>query len=252
MKQTHFIFIFMITVLIAPNLYANYQHDQTNITASSGSIQNNSIYTNFSIIGEPIAIQSISTNPYTNSAGFLFTASEPYNFTISGTLSFTGNETGFLFVDALSASNIPVGVSYDWLEGDTEKTFSLSVPDGNYTLVGFIDLPDSDGEFDGIPGDCEPLGQFTDLISSEKTDCHFTLIIPDECDSFLQGDVDGNGDIELHDVKLAFRFYLGQTSTDQSFDAANVCHIDDDTSISINDVRGVFRIFLGGSANCDN
>lgn len=62
------------------------------------------------------------------------------------------------------------------------------------------------------------------------------------------GDVNGDGDITLDDVKLAFGFFLGASSTPQQFAAANVYDDSDgSTTISLRDVKGVFTLFLGGT-----
>lgn len=66
-------------------------------------------------------------------------------------------------------------------------------------------------------------------------------------ESATPGDVDGDGDITLPDVRLAFRFFLGvQQATAQQFASANVYDDGDGGStITLHDVRGVFRLFLG-------
>jgi hypothetical protein len=66
--------------------------------------------------------------------------------------------------------------------------------------------------------------------------------------SGLPGDVDGNGDITLDDVRMAFSFFLGGPFTQQQFDRANVYDDGDgNASVSLHDVRGVFTLFLGGN-----
>jgi hypothetical protein len=249
MKKRSLIAVLFISFIIVQPLQAVIQSHQTFFSA--GAIQKSEIYTNTVVIGETITTQSISNPPYTNSAGFLFTASEPYTFTISGTITYTGNESGFLFVDAYS--NTPAtGISSDWLEGDTQHEFSMSVPDGNYTMLAFIDVPDSNGDFDGKPGDCEPLGRFDDIISHNFSNCNFSLVLPEGCEIFIKGDVDGNGIVELKDVQLTFLIYMGNAATAKEFNAANVCQNGETESILIEDVRGVFNLHLGGDASCDN
>jgi hypothetical protein len=250
MRTRSFITALLFCFFITPSLHAVTQTHQAISTA--GAIQKSGIYTNIVVIGETITTQSISNPPYTNSAGFLFTASEPYKFTISGTITYTGNESGILFVDAISNTNTPTGISSDWLEGDTQHAFSMSVPDGSYTLFAFIDVPDMNGGFDGKPGDCEPLGRFDDIISHNFSNCNFSLVLPEGCEIFIKGDVDGNGIVELKDVQLTFLIYMGNAATAKEFNAANVCQNGETESILIEDVRGVFNLHLGGDASCDN
>jgi len=66
--------------------------------------------------------------------------------------------------------------------------------------------------------------------------------------SVKPGDCNGDGDITLDDVKLAFGYFLGGSSTTQQFTAANVYDDGDgNTSVSLHDVKGVFTLFLGGT-----
>ena len=62
------------------------------------------------------------------------------------------------------------------------------------------------------------------------------------------GDVNGDSDITLDDVRLTFTFFLGGQSTAAEFYGANVYDDSDgNTSISLHDVQGVFTLFLGGT-----
>jgi len=251
MKQTLITGMTVILFFLTLPLYAEDFTNQKLTMATAGGIQTGGDYTNFSVIGDTIAIDSSYAENYSNSVGFLLTANAPYQFTITGTISFEGNATGMLLVDAVGFDKNLVGASYEWIAGDTQKIFSLSVPDGTYTIFAFMDIPDEYDEYDGKAGDCEPVGKFTEMLSHSKTDCRFTLKIPDSCDQFIKGDVNSNGILDLEDVKLTFRIFQGDQSTSRQFDAANVCHNDGGTLISISDVRGVFRLFIGGSPDCD-
>jgi hypothetical protein len=77
-------------------------------------------------------------------------------------------------------------------------------------------------------------------------------VLPEGCEIFIKGDVDGNGIVELKDVQLTFLIYMGNAATAKEFNAANVCQNGETESILIEDVRGVFNLHLGGDASCDN
>jgi len=68
----------------------------------------------------------------------------PQKYTIAGTVSYSGRQTGTLHVAAFDPSDTnftsPIGeMTYPWNAGTTSKAFQLAVPNGTYYLEGYID-----------------------------------------------------------------------------------------------------------------
>jgi len=65
--------------------------------------------------------------------------------------------------------------------------------------------------------------------------------------NYREGDVSGDGEVLLDDVKTAYRFYVMGDRTEPAFCAANVYDNgeNDDRKIFWDDVTGVFRILIG-------
>lgn len=93
-------------------------------------------------------------------------------YAISGTVGYSGNQTGTLKVGAFDVADTgyttPIGgQEYSWPAGTTSQAFTLSVPpNGSYFLAAFID----DG--DDVNEDFEPWGEYTtqiDIVDGDDT-----------------------------------------------------------------------------------
>jgi Cohesin domain len=74
------------------------------------------------------------------------TGGPPPTYTVGGTVSYSGKQTGTLHVAAYATSDTnftnPIGeTTYPWSAGTTSKAFQLAVPNGTYYLEGYIDAP---------------------------------------------------------------------------------------------------------------
>ena len=74
----------------------------------------------------------------------------------------------------------------------------------------------------------------------------------DESTRIAPGDADGDGDIDLDDIRRAYLIYQGDSNSAQEFSAVNVCDDGDGhASILFNDVKAIFMVLMGGGISCD-
>lgn len=105
-------------------------------------------------------------------------------YSISGTISYSGHQTGTLSVAAFASSDTnletPIGAqTYDWIEGTTSKSFTVSVLNGSYTLGASID---SAGGTADTRDAWEAQGTYTtpiDIDGAGTSGKDFTLSDPD-------------------------------------------------------------------------
>ena len=111
------------------------------------------------------------TNPFTTVTYSACEVVPELTYTVAGTVSYDGKQTGTLCVvgfEASDPSTLAGEESYSWDAGTTQKAFQLSVPNGTYTLAAFIDSNAS-----GDPPDAtEAKGEYTTQITI--SDAHDT------------------------------------------------------------------------------
>ncbi len=83
-------------------------------------------------------------------------------FSISGSVSFSGDQTGQLYIAAYTVTDnnfeTPIGEQvHEWGTGMESTEFSLSVPNGSYVPRAFLDT-----DYDGQADDGEPQGVYDD------------------------------------------------------------------------------------------
>ena len=257
MKNLLIMSFFVLSILAFYPIEAKCVMKQVSVTPTGGEKMTGGNYTNYGMIGDTIVLESLSGENYTTNVGFLFATNEPVDFKVSGFVLYTGNDLGMLIVDAFKITDttfsnpIGSGASYDWLSGESDKLYQITVPVGTYSVRAFIDVPDSMDELNGLADSCEPVGKYPQTINDEKNNCNFSISAPASC-VIMKGDVDSNGQVQLIDVKLAFGFFIGAPYSNNQFIAANVCDDGDgNKQISLKDVKNIFKLFMGSPLICE-
>lgn len=139
------------------NTAAGYPAAGENVPALVGAVPNtDSNWNNLSGGAFPILLASLAA-PVTKT----FEVIIPPTFTISGTVAYTGYQSGDLKVAAFGISdsnfNTPIGgQKIAWPQCTTSKNFALAVPNGSYYLAAYIDV-----NANGNRENWEPGGQYT-------------------------------------------------------------------------------------------
>ncbi|KPA17770.1 hypothetical protein MHK_002018 [Candidatus Magnetomorum sp. HK-1] len=106
------------------------------------------------------------------------TLSKPTKGQIAGDITYKGDASGQLIIDAYSFKETTIPISsatYEWTSGDTTKSYTLNdLPFDTYLITAFIDMYND--EYNGIPDTSEPQGKVNTTLS--------TLI--DSCDLYLE------------------------------------------------------------------
>jgi hypothetical protein len=101
---------------------------------------------------------------------------EPESVKLAGNVSYEGNLSGMLFVEAFETTDSlfenPVATMLlDWPQGYTNANFDLTVPNNaSYAIRAFIATIDVDGGYNGMPSDCEAQGIYKISITNEKAE----------------------------------------------------------------------------------
>jgi hypothetical protein len=170
---------------------------------------------------------------------------DPKECSISGSIKYSGSETGLLIVDAFDINDtsfekpVNMGQSYDWQANETQKEFALKlVPAGTYLIRAFIDLNNNN-----IADSNEPQGTCETPLMCGRSDCQITL--QPKCSN--KGDVNNDGDITMSDVKETFLLFIGVKSPlPGQTEAADVYpYPSGDGELSMNDVKVLFKIVIG-------
>lgn len=126
-----------------------------------------------------------ATTPFATVTSAVSTVIEAPEWTIAGTVNYTGAQTGTLKVAAFASTDTtyttPIGdtyTDYPWNAGATSQAFTLSVPDGSYILAAYIDNSNVN-----VTESSEASGAYTTPIeilgANDTTNRDFTLTEPD-------------------------------------------------------------------------
>jgi len=167
-------------------------------------------------------------------------------YQIYGEVTHLGINTGQVHILAYKVSDIsfetPIAEQiHECYEDVGPIHFSLIVPNGHYVLRAFNDINHNMRQDQN-----EASSQYSQTSIISNQDDEISRNIKLESGQRIHGDLDGNGIVDINDVKGAFNIYMGENIADISLLNILKCNgAKNMDEVTIEDVKCVFMDYLG-------